>query len=100
MAKRSHKIASRQAAVSKERKKKKKAQVADRRPVSPMEQDMTIETTAGADIESAVTVTAPKATAVSPKDAHRYDYVYSDLKRIAYIAVPLVILIIILAFVI
>jgi len=100
MAKKSHRIASRQAAVSKERKKKKKAQTADKRPVSSTEQDVTIETSVGDGTEGNVTVTVPRAAAVSPKDAHRYDYVYPDLKRIAYIAIPLVILIIILAFVI
>ena len=100
MAKKSHKIASRQAAVSRERKKKKKAQPAERRPVAPLEQGMPVETTEAVETEVAVTVTAPRAAKALPKDSMQYASVYSDLKHVAYIAGPLLLIIIILAFVI
>ena len=99
MAKRSHKIASRQAAVHKERKKKKKSQGTERRSIISVEQSATTETPDDNGTEIKVTKTAPKPIAISPQESARYNYVYSDLKHIAIIAGPLLLLIIILAFV-
>jgi hypothetical protein len=100
MAKKSHRIASRQAAVGRERKKKKKTQVTDKRPVTSEEHSITAELPADSSIEAQVTTTAPKTGSISPKESSRYTYVFSDLKHIAFIAGPMILLIIILAFII
>jgi hypothetical protein len=79
MAKKSHRIASRQAAVGKERKRKKKAVSGE--------------------------VAAPATTGISPpartdpRESARYQYVIADLRTIAIIAGPLIVLLIILAFI-
>lgn len=106
MAKRSHRIASRQAAVGKERKRKKKAQAGERR-TAPHEAQVPTSTMPDAAEELASEpapeeVSAPAASqtsrAVSPEPS-RYDYVRVDLRNIAIIAVPLLVLLIILAFI-
>ena len=97
MTKRSHEIASRQAEAARERKRKKKLQIS--RPAAPV-------TTAGSasDAEpisrASSTVmgssSAQPAQVISVEEA-QYRHVKSDLKLIAIVAVPIVIVLIVLA---
>lgn len=107
MAKRSHRIASRQAAVGKERKRKKKGQVGEKPAISytaPTDATEAPESTAQpltepADGKSAATVTAtsPRPSGAERGDAMRYHYVITDLRTVGIIAGPLIVLLIILA---
>ena len=97
MAKKSHRIASRQAAISKERKRKKRAQSAGKQnmPVgsaSPKPSgDYDVAPPASPqEVQQSVQVRQP--------DTH-YHYVATDLRTIGLIAGPLVIVLIILAIV-
>jgi len=102
MTKRSHQIASRQAAVSRERKKKKRLQPSEKNAESP-----SVSVNVAASYASASPSIAPApAHNVSTKssqsvqlDENRYQYVLRDLRKIAIIAAPLIIILIILAFV-
>jgi hypothetical protein len=105
MAKKSHRIASRQAAVGKERKRKKKAQAGDKRTVSyttpapPAVSEVTEKTfTETVPEEVSAPATAQPARTVS-QEFDRYRYVIKDLRYIAIIAGPLLVLLIILALV-
>lgn len=97
MAKKSHRIASRQAAISKERKRKKRAQSAGKQntPVSlalpKPSSDYDVATPAPPqEVQQAAPVRQPDT---------RYHYVVTDLRTIGIIAGPLVIILIILAIV-
>jgi hypothetical protein len=105
MAKKSHRIASRQAAVGKERKRKKKAQGGEKKTVSytapppPADAEVADNTLTETvpEVVSAPAVARPARTVL--QDSDRYQYVIADLRHIAIIAVPLLVLLIILALV-
>jgi hypothetical protein len=104
MTKRSHQIASRQAAISRERKKKKKSQVSEKR-VESSGAPASVDFAAGSPVASSTVVQSP-AYSVSTKssqsiqlDENRYQYVVRDIRRIAIVAMPLVVILVILAFV-
>ena len=102
MSKRSHDIASRQAEISRERKRKKKAQGADKRGVSstPAEPFEGTDTTSASQVmESSSGYVSPQPAQSIRADDPRYHYVYRDIKTIGRIAAPLVVILIILAFV-
>lgn len=99
MPKKSHRVASRQAQVSKERKRKKRAQ-------SPQRRAITAQITP-ASIPAAQPPAAPKPAAqpsAVPKPtaapaAPRYQYFIADLRKIAVLAGAMLIVLIVLAFV-
>jgi hypothetical protein len=108
MSKKSHRVASRQAASSKERKRKKKSQVPprrsipagatpDRSPEFPAETPAMPSTVAKPErhITSPVTHTAPEAK----KEAPHYHYVIADLRKTSLIAGAMIIILIVLVFV-
>lgn len=101
MPKKSHRIASRQAAVSRERKRRKRAQAAQRQPVVPkpaapaVEQPVS-EPPAAAETTS-VTVTQPSPSARPA--ASRYQYVTAEIRKIAIIGAVMLAILIVLAFV-
>ena len=107
MAKRSHRIASRQAAVGKERKRKKKAQSGEKRAVSYTAPPDGIDAPEYAaesapepipeEVSAPETVTSPQPARAEGGDTSRYRYVISDLRIIGIIAGPLLVLLIILA---
>jgi|GEM_PF-801024 len=107
MAKKSHRIASRQAAVGKERKHRKKVQAVEKRPVSytaPPDAADATDPAAGpksepvsSDVAMPVTATSPQPIRNESREAARYHYVIKDLRTIAIIAGPLIVLLIILA---
>ena len=109
MAKKSHRIASRQAAVGKERKRKKKAQTGEKQVVSytapPAATDVHKSTVDSVPEPVSGEVAAPATTGISPsartdpRESARYQYVIADLRTIAIIAGPLIVLLIILAFI-
>ncbi len=108
MPKKSHRVASRQAAVSKERKRKKRAQASQRHPMpagapavpstvatpGPPAAPSTVATPEPATTPS-VTQPAPAARQAIP----RYQYVVADLRRIALLAGAMLVILIVLAFV-
>ena len=104
MTKRSHQIASRQAAISRERKKKKKSQVSEKR-VESSGAPAPVDSAAGSPAASSTAVQSPAysvSTKSSPSaqlDENRYQYVVRDIRKIAIIATPLILILIILAFV-
>jgi hypothetical protein len=104
MTKRSHHIASRQAAISRERKKKKKAQSLDKRvETSGVPVQDGIEA-APPVISSEVAAkparsTSTKPSAIAQLNESRYFYLIRDVRKITMIAVPLLVILIILAFV-
>jgi len=108
MSKKSHRIASRQAASSKERKRKKKSQGPSRRSIPagvtpdtltefPTETPAVPSTVATPErqITSQVTRTAPTVQ----KEAPRYQYVIADLRKTSLIAGAMIIILIVLVFV-
>jgi hypothetical protein len=104
MTKRSHDIASRQAAVSRERKKKKKSQTSEKQ-VESSGAPAPVDVTSGSPVASSNVVQSP-AYSVSAKssqtlrlDETQHQYVIRDLRMIAIIAAPLIVILIILAFV-
>lgn len=109
MAKRSHRIASRQAEVGKERKRKKKAQGGEKRPVAYSAPPASVDApesaaesgpeAASTDVSAPITATSPQPARVERGDTARYQYVISDLRTIGIIAGPLIVLLIILAFI-
>ncbi len=101
MPKKSHRVASRQAAISRERKRKKRAQAAQRQPIpikraAPAIEPPVSEPPATAEPTS-VTVTQPPPSArpVAP----RYGYVTAEIRKIAIIAAVMLAILIVLAFV-
>ena len=102
MTKRSHQIASRQAAVSRERKKKKRLQPSEKNAESPSVSVNVAASYAGASPSIAPAPAHNVSTKSSQSvqlDENRYQYVLRDLRKIAIIAAPLIIILIILAFV-
>jgi hypothetical protein len=104
MTKRSHQIASRQAAISRERKRKKKSQSTEKHSASsgaPAPIDVAVNF-ASASSNIAQTIAHNVSTRSSQSiqlDENRYQYVIRDLRKIAIIAAPLIVILIILAFV-
>lgn len=119
MAKKSHRVASRQAQVSKERKRKKRSQASQRHPMpagapaapstvatpEPATAPSTVPTPEPATAPSTVATpkpsTAPSVTrpASTRQAVPRYQYVIADLRKIALIAGAMLVILIVLAFV-
>jgi len=104
MTKRSHQIASRQAAISRERKRKKKSQTSEKH-VESSGASAPVDVASGSPVAISNVVQSP-AYSVSMKssqtiqlDENRYQYVIRDLRKISIIAAPLIVILIILAFV-
>jgi len=104
MTKRSHEIASRQSAISRERKRKKKSQLSEKH-VESSGAPAPVDVTSGSLVASSNVIQSP-AYSVStgssqriPLDENKYQYVVRDLRMIAIVSVPLVVILIILAFV-
>jgi hypothetical protein len=97
MPKKSHRVASRQAAVSKERKRKKRGQAAQRRVVAtPAEPASIPKPSATAEpIAPPVTQPRPSTRQVAP----RYQYVSAELRKIAILAAVMIAVLIVLTFV-
>ena len=104
MTKRSHQIASRQAAISRERKRKKKSQSPEKHSESsgaPAPIDVAVNP---ASVSSNIAQTpahnvSTRSSQAIQLDENRYQYVIRDLRKIAIIAAPLIVILIILAFV-
>ena len=104
MTKRSHQIASRQAAISRERKRKKKSQSPEKHSESsgaPAPIDVTVNpASASSNIaQTPVHTVSTRSSQSIQLDENRYQYVIRDLRKIAIIAAPLIVILIILAFV-
>ena len=104
MTKRSHQIASRQAAISRERKRRKKSQAPEKQAESsavPAQTEVAISTSnVSSDIvEKPARTTSVKPSQPAQQDENRFQYVVRDIRKIAIIAVPLVLILIVLAFV-
>ena len=105
MTKRSHQIASRQAAVSRERKRRKKSQVSEKHgapsSVIPAAADATVSSSvaSAAAVQTPVQNTAHRSVQTIQLDESRYQHVIRDLRKITIIAAPLIVILIILAFV-
>jgi len=103
MAKRSHHIASRQAAISRERKKKKKSQATEKHSESsgiPAPIDVAVNSSRASNIaQTPVHTVSTRSSQSIQLDENRYQYVKRDLRKTIIIAVPLLIILIILAFV-
>lgn len=104
MTKRSHQIASRQAAISRERKRKKKSQAAEKNAetslaATPVDATMNSSDAVSNNPRIAVPGVSAKSTQTIQLDENRYQYVIRDLRKIAIIAAPLIVILIILAFV-
>jgi hypothetical protein len=103
MPKKSHRVAARQQAVSRERKRKKKprAQAPQVRPTSPPPAATpSIEPRAAEPAtEEAATVTMTQPTPLPRTVASRYLYVITELRKIAIISAAALVILIILAFV-
>ncbi len=105
MPKKSHRVASRQAAISRERKRKKRAQAAQRQPMPAKPAIPTIEAPpaeppVGSE-PSTITITqTPPSTRPSVRTiAPRYQYVTAEIRKIAILAAVIVAILIALAFV-
>jgi hypothetical protein len=104
MTKRSHEIASRQAAISRERKRKKKSQSSERQvessgipsPVGVVTSSSSVSPRA---VQTSTQSVSTRASQSNQLDENRYQYVIRDLRKIAIIAAPLIVILIILAFV-
>ncbi|RLC70798.1 MAG: hypothetical protein DRI26_06420 [Chloroflexi bacterium] len=102
MPKKSHRVASRQAKVSKERKRKKRAQSTRRQaPVIPATPTPAIEPPAISTPEIEPVATPKPSTAKPPlaQTVPRYQYFIADLRRTAVLAGAILIILIALAFV-
>lgn len=108
MPKKSHRVAARQAVVSKERKHKKRSQASQRHPMpagapaapsteATLKPPATPPTVATAEPSTAPPVTRP--TPVARPVAPRYQYVTADMRKIALIAGAMLVILIVLAFV-
>ncbi len=107
MAKKSHRVASRQAQVSKERKRKKRSQASQRHPMpagapaAPSTVATPEPATAPSTVATPEPSTAPSVTrpASTRQAVPRYQYVIADLRKIALIAGAMLVILIVLAFV-
>jgi len=97
MTKRSHQIASRQAAISRDRKKKKKSQTSEKH-AEPSGAPVNVKVSSDTAQISTSNVSTKSSQSIQ-LDENRYQYVKRDLKKTAIIAAPLIIILIILAFV-
>ena len=100
MPKKSHRIASRQAAISRERKRKKRSQASHPHPMPAMPAALPIEPPVSeppTGERPTVTVTQP------PPSAHpvpsRYRYVIPEIRKIAIIAAVILAVLIVLTFI-
>lgn len=98
MPKKSHRVASRQAAVSKERKRKKRSQSSQRRvtatPVKPASVPPDGPSVTPEPIAPPLTQPRPSTRPVTP----RYQYVSAELRKIAIIAGAIFVILIVLTF--
>lgn len=95
MTKRAHEIASRQAGIARERKRKKKLQLS--RSATPAESGAGAAAAAAGATEPVMSsVSAQPAQAITVEDMQNR-YVKSDLRLIAFITIPIVIVLIVLA---
>jgi len=104
MTKRSHQIASRQAAISRERKRKKKSQSPEKHSESsgaPAPIDVAVNFASASSNIAQTTAhnVSTRSSQAIQLDENRYQYVIRDLRKIAIIAAPLIVILIILAFV-
>jgi hypothetical protein len=104
MTKRSHQIASRQAAISRERKKRKKSQTSEKQAESSGAPDPVGAVASSSSAKSNIVQTPTQSASTKSSqsiqlDENRYQYVKRDLRRTIIIAVPLIVILIILAFV-
>lgn len=102
MTKRSHDIASRQAAISRERKKKKKSQTSDKHDEpsgAPVDSKISSSSVSSDTAQISKHNVSTKSSQSTQLDENRYQYVKRDLRKTAIIATPLIIILIILAFV-
>ena len=103
MPKKSHRVASRQAQVSKERKRKKRAQSPQRQAtVTPAEPASIPAAQPPAASKPAIQPAAAPKPSAKPSAAQavpRYQYFIADLRKIAVLAGAMLIVIIVLAFV-
>jgi hypothetical protein len=102
MTKRSHEIASRQAAISKERKRKRKSQTSERHAEpSDAPGDVAINPASASSDTARISAhnVAARSSQSNQLDENRYQYVIHDLRRTAIIVIPMLIILIILAFV-
>ena len=101
MPKKSHRVASRQAAISRERKRKKRSQAVHRHPMPaepaapPIEPAVSEPPTT----EETTTVTAAQPTPSVRPTPPRYRYVIPEIRKIAIIAAVIFAILIALAFV-
>ena len=100
MGKRSRQIASRQAAVGRERKRKKKAQAADRNVAPVGAPSEPVSAPVVDTVKSAVASTRTQPAFADRQVASQHQYIATDLKQIALFSGIVIILLIILAFVI
>ena len=96
MPKKSHRVAARQAAASKERKRKKRAQTSHKPPLDAGA-PATSSTVATTEPSTAPPLTRP--TPAARPMAPRYQYVIADLRKIGLIAGAMLVILIVLAFV-
>jgi hypothetical protein len=104
MTKRSHQIASRQAAISRERKRKKKSQSTEKHSESsgttaPLDVVVNASSVSSNISQSSAPAVSTRSSQLIQLDENRYQYVIRDLRKIAIIAAPLIVILIILAFV-
>lgn len=104
MTKRSHQIASRQAAISRERKRKKKSQSSEKHVESSGVPASTGTAVTSSSVSSEIVEKPARNISAKPSqsaqlDENRYQYVVRDIRKIAIVAVPLVLILIVLAFV-
>ncbi len=108
MPKKSHRVASRQAASSKERKRKKKSQGPSRHSIpAGATPDISAEFTAETPVmpstvatpEPKITSNVTRTTTAAQKEAPRYQYVIADLRKTSLIAGAMIIILIVLVFV-
>lgn len=103
MPKKSHRVASRQAQVSKERKRKKRAQSLQKRstvaPTEPVSFPAAQPPAAPQPAIQPSAVAKPAAKPLAAPAAPRYQYFIADLRKIAVLAGAMLTVLIVLAFV-
>jgi hypothetical protein len=102
MTKRSHDIASRQAAISRERKRKKKSQTFEKHDEpsgAPVDLKVVSSNVSSDTAQISTHNISTKSSQSTQSDEDRYKYVKKDLRRTLIIATPLIVILIILAFV-
>ena len=97
MTKRSHEIASRQAESAKERKRKKKLQIS--RPAAPVESGVGAATPSSGVVNSVMGSSSAQPVQSMTAEEMQNRYVKRDLRLIAIVGVPIVVVLIVLAIV-